>query len=146
MPPCQVSAFICGWQACDLENITLCCKGGGECLCCVGEHCLDPKEPPLGPGMITKDGEICKLGLFCCSCGLKAPEVCCNSFDRCLCCSEAASFPFGEDKYVTQPHCAYCCIMCLPECGCCKPPGKDAPTMLDGTMPGGTVEGEEMKR
>ena len=149
MPPCQIQACVCCWDACDLDNITCIAKGKGECLCCVSDHCCDPKEALLGPGMITGEGEICKLGCICCSYGCKAPVVLCNSYDRCLCCSSAASFPFGENTYVTEPHCAYYCLACLPACGCCKPPGKDVPIMLDGTMPtpaAGTVEGEEMKR
>jgi hypothetical protein len=148
MPPCMGSAFICGWQACDMDNITVCCIGKSECLCCVGEHCLAKDEKPLGMGMVTADGEICKLGLNCCTCGLKQPQVCCNTFERCLCCSSAESFPMTPDSYVSVPHCAYYCLACAPECGCCVAPAKDLPIDLKGTMPEpkGAPAGTEMAR
>jgi len=108
----------------------------------------------LGPGMLANESAICELGCVCCSCGLKVPDKCCNSWDRCLCCWNAASFPFdAETSYLPEPVCAMYFISCIPQCGCCKPPlpeGKEFPIMLDGSTPsaakGAPEPSSEMER
>jgi hypothetical protein len=100
-----------------------CCKGSAECLCLVNEHCCAVNQEPLGLGMVTdKDNkECCKVGLFCCTCGLKQPEVLCSGASQLLCIQDVQSFPFDKD-YVGEPVCAYLCLSCAPECGCAKSP------------------------
>jgi len=148
MAPMTVSACCCCHSGCDFENITLCCVHKGECLCCTGDGCLASGEQMLGPGMITnkENGECCKLGLGCCSCGLKTPSVLCDSWGRCLCFYGAESFPMGADKAVDAMICAVYCLQCAPTCGCCQAPGKAVPTSLAAKPAGSPVKEMEMAR
>ena len=77
---------------------------------------------PFGIGMVTNEsnGEICKLGMFCCTCGLKKPQVLCVGASQFLCLAQVQSYPFNKD-YVAEPLCAYCFSQCLPEMGCFNP-------------------------
>jgi hypothetical protein len=115
---CVFSGCICCYQSVNLGEITLCCQGSTELLCIVSETCLAVNAQPLGIGLVTdkSNKEICKIGLFCCTLGLKMPEVCCSAASQCLCCEEVASLPFDSD-YVGKPVCAYLCVQCLPEFG-----------------------------
>ena len=118
------SACICCYAACDMTDIKILCVEEGEQLCCFMKGCFAAGEPVLGPGMIEADkekGEMCNLGLGCCSIGLKSPKVLCKGESHCLCIKQAASFPFDND-YVPNCVCAYGCLQCAPECGCCKSP------------------------
>lgn len=116
------SAFVCCFNGCDLDNIMLCCKGETEFLCFVNEHCCAAMVEPFGIGMVTDEqkGECCKLGMFCCTCGLKQPTVLCSGASQFLCLVQVQSFPF-DANYVAEPVCAYCCATCLPEMGCAQP-------------------------
>uniref|UniRef100_A0A7S3PBH6 Uncharacterized protein n=1 Tax=Amphora coffeiformis TaxID=265554 RepID=A0A7S3PBH6_9STRA len=120
---CMFAGCICCYTAVNLENIVCCCQGSNECLCLVSEHCLAVNAQPLGLGLVTNksNGEFCKLGLFCCTLGLKMPSVLCAGATQILCCEDVQSFPFDSD-YVNKPVCAYLCVQCLPECGIAKPP------------------------
>eukprot|EP00550_Attheya_septentrionalis_P001405 CAMPEP_0198288744 /NCGR_PEP_ID=MMETSP1449-20131203/7154_1 /TAXON_ID=420275 /ORGANISM="Attheya septentrionalis, Strain CCMP2084" /LENGTH=130 /DNA_ID=CAMNT_0043986951 /DNA_START=196 /DNA_END=588 /DNA_ORIENTATION=- len=100
--------------------MALICKGSDECLCIVSEHCLAMGVDSLGCGMVTDESknEICKIGVPCCTLGLKKPEIVCAGVDQCLCMVGAHSFPYN-DKYVGKPVCAVYCLSCAPEVGCC---------------------------
>ena len=117
------SGCICCYNAVDLQHISLCCEGSNECLCLVSQTCLSVTAEPLGIGMVTdaSNKEICKIGLFCCTLGLKIPEVLCSGACQVLCCQDVQSFPFDSD-YVGKPVCAYCFVQCLPEFGILKEP------------------------
>ena len=88
---------------------------------------------PLPVGMVTEDKMICKLGLFCCACGLKVPEVCCNGTGKCLCCKNACSLPFSDT--VKEPVCAICTFRIMP-----------APMGLGLPVSGGAPPAAEMAR
>lgn len=120
MAPKLCTAFLCTYQACDFDDCIVLCKGSDECLCLVSEHCLALGEESLGIGMVTNEaqGEICKIGIGICTCGLKQPKVLCAGVDQVCCIVGAQSLPF-DDAYVGKPVCAYCCLACAPECGCC---------------------------
>ena len=118
----MAGACICAHSTCDMDDITVLCKGSCEVLCCVGEDCCAAGEESKGIGCPEKkDGEICRIALPCCARALKSPSVCCAEGHSCLCCWNAGSFPFSED-YVPVPVCAAYCLQCAPEFGCCKPP------------------------
>ena len=120
---CMFSGFICCYQAVNLEHIVLCCHGSNECLCLVNETCFAINGSHFGIGMVTdkSNKEICKIGLFCCTCGIKMPQVLCAGASQVLCCEQVQSFPFDAD-FVDKPVCAYLCVQCLPEFGIAKPP------------------------
>ena len=117
------SACCCCYESCDFDNVILCCMGSSQCLCFTGEHCLAMGVEPFGVGMVTDSTkkEICKIGLYCCTCGLKTPEVCISSAEQFLCIKSAASLPCDKD-YVPGFVCAMYCLQCAPEFGCAKPP------------------------
>ena len=118
------NACICCYDAIDLTDIKVLCVSEGEQCCIFSKTCLAAGEDVLGPGMIEVDkdkGEICHLGLGCCSCGLKTPSVLCKGRQSCLCMKSAAAFPF-DDEYVPGPVCAVYGCQCLPNGGCCTPP------------------------
>ena len=118
----MVSACICCHSTCDFDDITVCCKFADECLCCVEEDCCAAGEESKGFCCVEKkDGEFCRCALGCCAYALRKPQVLCAGGGSCLCCWEAASFPFSED-YVPSFVCAAYCLQCAPEFGCCKPP------------------------
>ena len=118
------NACICCYDAIDLTDIKVLCVSEGEQCCIFSKTCLAAGEDVLGPGMIEVDkdkGEICHLGLGCCSCGLKTPSVLCKGRQSCLCMKSAAAFPF-DDEYVPGPVCAVYGCQCVPNGGCCTPP------------------------
>ena len=61
------------------------------CSCAAGEE-----QFPIG--LISQDGFICKVGLPCCTCGLKMPDMkdLISGEGQCLCCLGRAQFPFGD--------------------------------------------------
>ena len=99
------------------------CFGAGEFLCIEEKFCLAANKEAFPVGMISEEGMICKIGLPCCTCGVKTPQVLCLSDGKCCCFHSAAAFPFKEGV-VDGPVCAVYCLQCLPNCGCCKPPVK----------------------
>ena len=69
--------------------------------------------------MVTNEDnkECCKIGINCCACGLKSPEVLCARAEFCFCFEGAAAFPFTKG-YVKSVTCSYCFLSCAP-CGFC---------------------------
>lgn len=120
---CMCNACICCYDACDFEDFVFFCAGSSDCLCIRQAGCCAIGYNPLGCGLVTNEsrGEICKIALFCCECGIVNPSTLCSCAQQCLCCQEVASLPFHKD-YVSAPVCAYYGIQCCPVCGCCAAP------------------------
>ena len=51
----------------DTENIMIGLTETNECLCITQACCISANRKSLGVGLVTAEGEICKLGLFCCN-------------------------------------------------------------------------------
>jgi hypothetical protein len=121
MAPIMCSACICCYQAIDLDDIQILLNEKTEFICFVHECCLavDKIDNHLGIGLVTDTGnkEICKLGLACCTVGLKTPTVLISGMSHCLCFKQAQSFPF-DSAYVSDPVCAWCFLQLLPNVGC----------------------------
>jgi len=75
--------------------------------------------------LVKEDGFICKLGLPCCTYGLKMPDKLCLGTGECLCMKSAAALPFTGP--VPKPVCAICAFQIMPEMGFMKPPPSGAP-------------------
>jgi hypothetical protein len=117
----------------DLDKILICCEGAGTCICFESKYCLAANVEQFPIGMIKEDGFICKLGLPCCTYGLKNPDMkdLLSGQGQVLCCKEVAQFPFGDK--VGAPVCAVCFLQCMPEVGCMKPgPGGGGPPEAQG--------------
>ena len=142
MPSCMYSAICCSYGACDFDDVLLGCVAKRECLCLTHDCCLAPAPvEPFGVGMITdtatNPNECCRIGLYCCACGLQTPSYLCTEATKCCCLEGASSLPCG-DEYLNDFVCAFYCLSCAPNCGCCVPPppcpaldkmlGKEAPT------------------
>ena len=116
---CVYSACICCYTSCVKEPL-IGCKGKEECLCCSEECCIAANEPQFDIGVIKDDKFFIKLGLPCCTCGIKKVPEWFNPIllgnGQCLCLKQFAAFP-------PQPLiCAVCCIQCVPNMGIFKPP------------------------
>merc|ERR1712113_190955 len=95
--------------------------GEEEFLCIEEKVCLAANEKKYDVGVLKEDDFICKLGLPCCTLGLKVPSVLVKSSGQFLFVKSAASFPFGGD--VPGPVCAICAFRILPSpMGFMKPP------------------------
>jgi len=139
------SACICNYLTCNFDNIpgTLGCWQKGECLCLNGGNCCalsgdasdNTLSNPYPVGKIEDSSVICKLGLFCCACGLKVPSICCNGESSCLCCKGAAALPFADP--VPEPVCALYGLRILP-----GPMGCGMPLKGGGSPPNGNNEME----
>jgi len=127
MPPCVFSACICCYNACDMDEILILCKGGGTCICCEEKMCCAASEDQFPIGMIKEDGFVCKLGLPCCTLGLKVPDMkdLISTSGQCLCVKGVAQFPFGDK--VAGPTCAICFLSLVPKVGFMQPPPGGAP-------------------
>jgi len=136
MPEMMYSGCICCYTACNFDKIFVLCKGGGTCICCEENCCLAAGEEQFPIGMIKQEGMICKLGLPCCTLGLKVPDAkdLLSMSGECLCLKALAQFPFGDK--VGKPVCAVCFLQCMPEVGCLKP----------GPSPGGAPPNTTMER
>lgn len=109
------SACICCFSALYTEFPALIgCSGKEECLCIEEELCCKAGTAPLPVGLKTGDGYICKLELYCCSCGLKIPTIICKGKGQCFCCVQQAAFPPDNDVPMM---CAVCFLACLPGFG-----------------------------
>ena len=131
------NAFFCCYDACNFQDLKICCVSEGDCLCFTHRACFAAGESMLGPGFITDDSkyECCHCGLGCCSFGLKSPQVCCKSFHQCICYLTRYSIPFDRD-FVPGIVLGILCFQCCPNVGCCKPATKvgttgGAPSVLD---------------
>jgi len=113
------NACICFYTSIDVKDIKLGCRESSECLCITRDCCLALNTDSLGLGMVTGSGEICKVGLGVCTCGLKKPTILCAQAAHCLCIKEAGSLPF-DSSYVGGPVCSICFIKLHPEIGILK--------------------------
>jgi len=122
MPEFVFSAFICDYLSCNFDNIPglILCKGKSEFLCIEEKICLAGGEDQFPIGLIKEDGFICKLGLPCCTMGLKIPDKLCLRDGECLCMKGAGALPFAGP--VPAPVCAICAFSLIPEMGLMKPP------------------------
>ena len=84
MPVKVCDACICCFDGCDFDNVMIGYGHKGDCLCLTGESCLALGEEHLGVGMVTNENnkECCKLGLFCCTLGLKTPDKLCSDASK----------------------------------------------------------------
>ena len=116
------SGCICCQTTCNFEEIMLLCKGDGTCICTEGKCCLAANAAQFPIGLIKEDGFILKLGLPCCTCGLKVPDMknLISVEEHCLCLQAQAQFPFGDK--IPKPVCAVCFVQCLPGIAVLKPP------------------------
>eukprot|EP00428_Durinskia_dybowskii_P069066 CAMPEP_0170401106 /NCGR_PEP_ID=MMETSP0117_2-20130122/24847_1 /TAXON_ID=400756 /ORGANISM="Durinskia baltica, Strain CSIRO CS-38" /LENGTH=154 /DNA_ID=CAMNT_0010657885 /DNA_START=47 /DNA_END=511 /DNA_ORIENTATION=+ len=94
------------------------CGGQNECLCIKEEFCLRQGADPLPIVLGAAEGFICKLGLPCCSCALKQPEICLKAKAQCCCIVGNAALPPDED---TPLMLAVYGLSCFPVVGCCVP-------------------------
>ena len=97
-PEFLFSATWCCYNSVDLEKILI--LGRGECffVCFEEKFCCVANDTPFPVGMVKEDGFICKLGLHCCTAGLKTPDMkkLLGFFAQCLCCKCIGQFPFGD--------------------------------------------------
>ena len=116
------SGCICCQTTCNFEEIMLLCKGDGTCICIEEKCCLAANAPQFPIGLIKEDGFILKLGLPCCTCGLKVPDMknLISVEEHCLCLQAQAQFPFGDK--IPKPVCAICFVQLLPGIAILKPP------------------------
>lgn len=98
------SGCICCYSAFNFDKIFVLCKGSSTCICIEQKQCLAAGEPTFPVGLIQEEGFICKLGLPCCTYGLKMPDTndLISSDAVCLCARSVAQFPFG-DKSTCKP-------------------------------------------
>lgn len=135
MAPFMFSGAICCYNACDFEDIKIGCKGEEEFLCCLLSGCLAAGEEKKPVGMLPVSGaEKIKLGLPCCTAGIKVPSVLIAGSSHCLCMKGAASFPFGGP--VPGPVCGICAFQIMPDMGFMKPPpaGSVAQQVMGNTI------------
>ena len=92
------------------------CSGVSECLCIKEEFCCKANTPQMPIVLGAAEGFICKLGLPCCSCGLKVPTIILKGKSQCLCIVGNAAFPPDED---TPMMFALYGLTCFPVQGCC---------------------------
>lgn len=92
------SGFICCYTACDFKDIALVGKGSGTLICLEEKFCCQSGVDQYPVGLIKEDGFICKVGLPCCTSGLKVPDTKdLVSFDcNLLILKLAIQLPFGE--------------------------------------------------
>mmetsp|Transcript_74473 Transcript_74473/g.212354 ORF Transcript_74473/g.212354 Transcript_74473/m.212354 type:complete len:101 (-) Transcript_74473:61-363(-) len=84
-------------------------------------------------GFVKDSKHICKIGLPCCNLGLKVPTTLIQGSAKFLCFRGVTALPFNKSKYVDGPVCACCCLQCMPNAGCAKPPPTGA--TADGGQP-----------
>lgn len=118
---CMLNACFCVYTACDFEDCKIGCVSAGDCLCCRHNCCLAVGHDSVGCGMTTQEDECCKIGCFCCDIGLLCPARLCTHAEQVFCIQQVGALPFDKD-YVPDCVCAYCGIICAPECGCCAAP------------------------
>lgn len=112
------SGCICCYQACNPADIMICCEGGGTCLCMEEKCCLAAEKPQFPIGMIAEPAYIVKVGLPCCTLGLKNPDPAdlINMESKCLCFRSVGQFPFGDKGARTRRRsiCTRGSIRCTP--------------------------------
>mmetsp|Transcript_31956 Transcript_31956/g.101888 ORF Transcript_31956/g.101888 Transcript_31956/m.101888 type:complete len:139 (+) Transcript_31956:182-598(+) len=138
MVKAMCNAFLCCFSEIDTDDILIGCKGMNECLCIEEKCCIAANEALFPIGLVPDDKFLLKLGLPCCTCGIKIPDVLCLGYSKCLCCINANAFPFKDP--VNAPVCAICFVSLLPEVGLLLP----APS--SGAKPAGAPPAAEMER
>mmetsp|Transcript_7551 Transcript_7551/g.7139 ORF Transcript_7551/g.7139 Transcript_7551/m.7139 type:complete len:132 (+) Transcript_7551:71-466(+) len=113
MPNYLFNAAVCWYNSIDPDDIKIGVKESTECLCLTSDCCLALKTNPYDVGMVTQSDEICKVGAYCCTLGLKKPKVLCSGAGHCLCFKEVASLPF-DSAFVGEPLCAICFVKLYP--------------------------------
>ena len=113
MPNYLFKASICTHCSLDTDDILGGCQGTDEFLCLAHDCCLAVNGTPYGVGMVNESGDICRIGLYVCTCALKKPTTCCAGAGQFLCLKNASSLPFDND-FVSEPICACCFIKLYP--------------------------------
>ena len=116
MPNYLFKAFICTHCSFDTDDVLVGCQGTDELLCLTHDCCLAVNGKPYGVGMVTESGDICRIGLYICTCGLKVPTTLCAGAGQLLCIKNAEALPFDSD-YLDGPVCACCFIKLYPTNG-----------------------------
>ena len=109
-PEFLFSATICCYSSVDLEKILILGRGESTFICIEEKFCCAANDTPLPVGMIKEDGFICKLGLYCCTAGLKKPDMknLISGVGHVLCFKSIAQFPFGDKGAFAPPHGSLC--------------------------------------
>jgi len=113
MPNYLFKAFICTHCSIDTEDVLGGCQGTDEWLCLTNDCCLALNTEPYGVGMVTQSGDICRVGCYICTIGLKVPTTCCAGAGQFLCLKNASSLPF-DSNFVSEPICAICFVKLYP--------------------------------
>ena len=105
-PEFLFSATICCYNSVDLEKILILGRGESTFICIEEKFCCAANDTPLPVGMVKEDGFICKLGLYCCTAGLKKPDMknLISGVGHVLCFKSIAQFPFGDKGAFAPPH------------------------------------------
>ena len=146
MPAKICDAVLCAYWGFDFSDCKVGVGGREELLCLTGETCFAIGEESLGCGIVTNEdnGEFCKIGIPCMTCGLKKPDTLCTFTSYCLCVQEVGSFPF-KTGYVEEPTCAICCLSLMPEAGCCKE-AKESKAMTSALKDYSFLKSQSMSR
>ena len=109
-PEFLFSATICCYNSVDLEKILILGRGESTFICIEEKFCCAANDTPLPVGMVKEDGFICKLGLYCCTAGLKKPDMknLISGVGHVLCFKSIAQFPFGDKGAFAPPHGSLC--------------------------------------
>ena len=120
MAPLLLQAIGCFWSGCEFDDCICGCKRKSQVLCCIREIACAPGEECTGCGMVTNpnNNECCKIGCLLCACGCKEPDTCCKGACQMCCIKEVIALPL-DNEYLDTPVCAYDCLSCYPNCGCC---------------------------
>ena len=104
-PEFLFSATICCYNSVDLEKILILGRGEQTFICIEEKFCCAANDTPLPVGMVKEDGFICKLGLYCCTAGLKKPDMknLISGVSHVLCFKSVAQFPFGDKGAFAPP-------------------------------------------
>ena len=104
-PEFLFSATICCYSSLDLEKILILGRGEQTFICIEEKFCCAANDTPLPVGMVKEDGFICKLGLYCCTAGLKKPDMknLISGVSHVLCFKSVAQFPFGDKGAFAPP-------------------------------------------
>ena len=120
MAPLLLQAIGCFWSGCEFDDCICGCKRKSQVLCFIREIACAPGEECTGCGMVTNpnNNECCKIGCLLCACGCKEPDTCCKGACQMCCIKEVIALPL-DNEYLDTPVCAYDCLSCYPNCGCC---------------------------
>ena len=111
-PEFLFSATICCYSSVDLEKILILGRGESTFICIEEKFCCAANDTPLPVGMVKEDGFICKLGLYCCTAGLKKPDMknLISGLGHVLCFKSVAQFPVGDKGAFAPPPPSFPCV------------------------------------